>query len=312
MARSGRRAPRSPGNRRSGVVAGERRDEGVASGSPRQRQAGQLQPRRPALGPTLQPHDVGVVEVELERAVQQAAASSSVNRRSARGSQRSRAGPEPPSGNGGSERLAMAIEPSPGMIEEECERFVDLRVDDQVIVVEHEHEVQGSATSSLMSDGARPPSGWRDPRASRAAALRCGLDRAERPDHALPEANLVVSSGRARASRRALAAGVARHSLKRVIFPTRPAHGSEPGAHRRPQDPRDQAIAAASPSVRGNLQFGFGEHGSGGKDAALLSSPGADSIARPGSSAFTRFGMISSMSPNHYQAVLTPVAVRVP
>jgi hypothetical protein len=79
------------------------------------------------------------------------------------------------------------------------------------------------------------------------------------------------------------------------------------------EDPRDQAIAAHEPlACAGSLQFGFGEHGSGGKSAALLSSPGADSLGRPGSSAFTRFGMISSMSPDRYQAVLAPVAVRVP
>jgi hypothetical protein len=78
------------------------------------------------------------------------------------------------------------------------------------------------------------------------------------------------------------------------------------------EDPRDQAIAAHEPlACAGSLQFGFGEHVSGGRVLRSFRVPALTlSVGRV--RALSLDGMISSMSPDRYQAVLAPVAVRVP
>ena len=242
------------------VVARERRDERARVLAPRQRQRGELQARGPALGPVLEPGDVGRIESVRAGAAQQ--------RRGlrVREAQLGRAdldqlaphaqAPERQRGlRAGRDR---ELERAGLMVEQERHRLVDARVRDQVVVVEHEHHRArgGEVVHQRRQDHAGQARRAGEVRPRQRPGAR--QDRAERRDHALEEANEIVV-GPARARRTAAAPAVPR-AIRRAAWSSRspaaprraraarrwPTRAWPRGAHGRPDASGRSGPAASS------------------------------------------------------------------
>ena len=178
------------------VVACERGDERVGLGAAAQREPGELQPRRPALGAVLQLRDLPRREVQPERAVEQR------GRLGVAEAQLSHADlDELPARAQAPERQRRIgargdrqVHRGRQVLEQEGERLVHPRVGDEVQVIEHEHE-RRAARRELVDEQRHDHVGEaRVGRAQRGLGgpARGGVDGAHGGDNARPEADGVV------------------------------------------------------------------------------------------------------------------------
>ena len=258
------------------VVPRERADERSPVLAPAQRQRGELQPGRPALGPLPQQPDVRGGKLERQRSVQQR------SRRDVVEAQFLRAHLDALVGGERQRRIGTTrehqLQRGRQVREQERDRRVHDLVADQVVVVEHQHDrlrqLRQLVDQPRQHDLGDAGAGVGEHRQRRAAEP--GRDRPQRGDHVAPESDRIVVGGIERDPReRPPLDRVPLGEQHRLPPARRCAHQRQPavGAAR---EPRDQLAPGHEPGANArNVQLRLDEDepsrsGSGVQRALLM------------------------------------------